>query len=617
MICRPFGRSRALQSVVLAFLVPQVFCFATPPPLALFPRNNDSSSDGLAPPLAPAPPHLNVYLPSLMLLAGAIVWAIALWILERIAQVPVSKVLSAPLPPHSSALRSRARRKPLPTMSPSAAAPPRITAMNGGGGGGSVRTAARSLSPRAREASRIPLVAPPHRRRQVPQSGSWAGATIAATILAGLSLAIVHFLAGDTASPGLIYLALFVALLIPVKRWGGYHARMSILSLTVRALTPSLTQRIHFTDVLFADFATSFARLGGDVYMSVVPLAVHAGGVRWWIEPAIVSVPFLIRFRQCIAELYQSSPSSALPAAGAATLATQRAYLPVPRSPRSRHMANALKYASSFPVIYLSAATRAASAAARFGNGAVVAQSINGSIAGPSASLIGMWGVAAFINTMYSYYWDVFMDWSLFVRPARGARGAAAGRMLSASTSISNISNQPAASLEHGGGTDHHDASQWPPLTRPVRAFTHAAPYYVAIVADFILRSLWILRLSSHVPVSPTFLSAAEIVRRGMWAVLRIEREWCINGVGADNEDDWDYTSDDDDIVAIHSDATADTWDSMPMVAVPRVPGKRSGGGSGVAALFEEGDSAVAMGIGAGSIEDEAELYMSSSSFSD
>ena len=61
-------------------------------------------------------------------------------------------------------------------------------------------------------------------------------------------------------------------------------------------------------------------------------------GLSRWILPSIMSLPYLVRLRQCIAE--HSSP-----------LNTSR-----------KHLYNAIKYASSFPVIFLSAAQRPSSA---------------------------------------------------------------------------------------------------------------------------------------------------------------------------------------------------------------------------------------------------------------
>mmetsp|Transcript_3784 Transcript_3784/g.12628 ORF Transcript_3784/g.12628 Transcript_3784/m.12628 type:complete len:689 (-) Transcript_3784:201-2267(-) len=102
-------------------------------------------------------------------------------------------------------------------------------------------------------------------------------------------------------------------------------------------------------------------------------------------------------------------------------------------------------------------------------------------------------------STLYSFTWDIMVDWSLVL--IRWPRG------------------------------------QWLPSVRlrPNRMYSGRALYCVAIVLDLFLRFLWTTtlipseRMLEQMPtfiaaVSP-FTAAAEVFRRAMWSVLRVESE--------------------------------------------------------------------------------------------
>jgi hypothetical protein len=100
------------------------------------------------------------------------------------------------------------------------------------------------------------------------------------------------------------------------------------------------------------------------------------------------------------------------------------------------------------------------------------------------------WIIIATISAFYSYIWDLKYDWALFEKGA------------------------PYRFLR-------------PFLCYPVTS------YYVIIVLDFILRMVWILTLSPNITNnafgSPQIFSLVtgmmEIVRRGIWNMLRVEKE--------------------------------------------------------------------------------------------
>lgn len=108
------------------------------------------------------------------------------------------------------------------------------------------------------------------------------------------------------------------------------------------------------------------------------------------------------------------------------------------------------------------------------------------------------WLTCFIISTLYSFSWDVFMDWGLGDR-------------------------------EHGG-------------LRAKLMFHHPWKYYVAIAVDFVLRFSWTLTLvpaTSQYPFSHyiqtrlvNVMAAIEISRRTMWSWLRLENEQLHNTAG-------------------------------------------------------------------------------------
>ena len=70
-----------------------------------------------------------------------------------------------------------------------------------------------------------------------------------------------------------------------------------------------------------------------------------------------------------------------------------------------------------------------------------------------------------------------------------------------------------------------------PPLLRSVLLYGHPSIYYASIILDLIMRYLWVVSLAPSLPLlimKPTlslFLGSIEIMRRGMWGILRVENE--------------------------------------------------------------------------------------------
>lgn len=120
----------------------------------------------------------------------------------------------------------------------------------------------------------------------------------------------------------------------------------SLLSLILPA--PLLLNPPTFPSILLADVLTSFAKVFGDVWLTacfLVPRKEHHtwwNGRGSWVVPLLVSLPYAIRLIQCLAE-YQHTGARKRLGVGSSTVKSKRP------------LANALKYASAFPVIWISA----------------------------------------------------------------------------------------------------------------------------------------------------------------------------------------------------------------------------------------------------------------------
>ena len=124
------------------------------------------------------------------------------------------------------------------------------------------------------------------------------------------------------------------------------NIRKTFWTSLLRILKPSFSQHISFGDILLADSLTSFAKVFGDVWLSICFLWPRREHHTWWngkgslAVPVLTSLPYLIRLRQCLSEYCTSSPIIR------SSNGTSR---------RSRKpLLNALKYASALPVIWLS-----------------------------------------------------------------------------------------------------------------------------------------------------------------------------------------------------------------------------------------------------------------------
>lgn len=308
------------------------------------------------------------------------------------------------------------------------------------------------------------------------------------------------------------YLLLLVVLFVlPLRRFSA-NGRVHFLKTLRRVSVGGIAQAQDgkFGDILLADVLTSYAKIIADLFVALCMFFQHNGSATkrpdracggQYLVPIIIAIPSLIRFRQCIIEyLRVRSANRRAGGIGAAGWGGQ-------------HLANALKYASAFPVIIFSALQRNLS--------------LNHEAIGlTETSLYRCWLVAVFINSFYSFYWDVEKDWDL--------------------TLFSSDRANP-----------HHEFG-----LRSRLYFSSKEVYYFAIVIDLLLRCTWSLKLSPHLDHFADFESGIflmeflEVGRRWMWIFFRVETEWVRNtkeaSLGAPGQDDvllGDYSSgkDDDD----------------------------------------------------------------------
>ncbi|KAG8900377.1 hypothetical protein FRB99_006100 [Tulasnella sp. 403] len=298
-----------------------------------------------------------------------------------------------------------------------------------------------------------------------------------------------------------------------------------------RCLFVSTNESIHFSDVILADIFTSFAKVLGDVYVSAYMIlpwgslkmsALQLHGLSEWIIPALISLPYIVRFRQCIAEYNYSNQTN------------------------TRSLLNALKYATSFPVIFLSAMQR------------YVIPDVN-SVDGTlhktwygENQIFRLWFLSVCISSLYSFWWDVTNDWGLdLLRPAPTNTSTAGyatpngSFAMSRQPSNTNLSDMPQSHLLAPSHSSHSAHTPKPPRPHPygLRAqLLYGSPfvYYVAITLNFILRFTWSMKLSTHLHTFAELetgvfvVEACELLRRWLWVFFRVEWEACKKGMVPD-----------------------------------------------------------------------------------
>ncbi|CRG89814.1 Xenotropic and polytropic retrovirus receptor 1 homolog [Talaromyces islandicus] len=239
-----------------------------------------------------------------------------------------------------------------------------------------------------------------------------------------------------------------------------------------------------FGDILLADALTSYAKVLGEIYInyclffsrtvSSTGKADRKCGAPF-IVPLIIAIPYAIRFRQCMIEFGRVRRAG--------------------DGWGGQHLANAIKYSTAFPVIIFTTLERNYS-------------STSSHILSETA-VSRLWALFSFINSSYSFYWDVTKDWDLTL-------------------------------LTKENRVRRHDH---PFGLRRVRTFLRKELYYGVIAIDLILRFTWLSRMSSrldrvnNVESGIFLLMFLEIARRWMWVFFRIETEWVRSNRGPAPDD--------------------------------------------------------------------------------
>ncbi|KAJ2799987.1 protein-ER retention protein [Coemansia guatemalensis] len=339
------------------------------------------------------------------------------------------------------------------------------------------------------------------------------------------------------------YLIIFAVLLLP-RRALCHSVRMQFLGLLARIAKPSFSDPVYLADIVIADILTSCARMFGDVLRIFCRFGLFlwpqersdqnrhtgldalAGLIREQhersactgtgiIDLVLVGAPYAFRLRQCINEYLKAPPAS---------------------SDARRHMANAIKYASSFPVIALSTTQRQVAV-----DGVMETKYSDWML----RTAYGMWVAAVTFNSLYSFYWDIAFDWDLGYT-AQGWRPSD----LVAPAEQSSKEQMPGEQLsrEQLRYRDTHAASPFEalardlpqhaelhpriqaPFLRPHLCFKKRSIYYATMATDLLLRITWAAKLSPYIQIDRMafgsfWLNALEIFRRWQWTFLRIEKE--------------------------------------------------------------------------------------------
>ncbi|KAI9375451.1 EXS family-domain-containing protein [Aspergillus egyptiacus] len=272
----------------------------------------------------------------------------------------------------------------------------------------------------------------------------------------------------------------FVILVLPFNRLARSGRRRFLVTLrriSIGGLAEA--QDGKFGDILLADALTSYAKVIADL---VVTFCLFFGketsstskpdrhyGSNCMV-PLLIAIPSMIRLRQCLIEYVRVCRTSS-----------------VHGNNGGQHLANALKYATAFPVIILAAKLRNYSPFDFYGISEV--------------TLSRLLYFFTFVNSSYSFYWDVTKDWDL--------------------TLLSESRND----------------NEYPFGLRRYRYFTDQQ-YYAAIAIDFTIRFSWMTRfIPGFLWLSETefglfVLMFLEVARRWMWVFIRVEAEWVRNSRG-------------------------------------------------------------------------------------
>jgi len=272
----------------------------------------------------------------------------------------------------------------------------------------------------------------------------------------------VHYEDSETPErilPIALWIITAVFLLNPFK-WFIRKGRWGVVKVALRILFAPF-YRVRFGDFWFADQLNSIVVILLDFEFMICFFTYLwpndenedgkvCNGNRYAVRPFISCLPALWRLLQCL-----------------------RVYYDTKHYP---HLINAGKYCTTFPVVVLFALftldNRTLSEDLEFHS--------------KEGYLFTAWLLSSIIHAVYTFVWDVYMDWGLF-----------------------------------------HSKD----LLRPTIIYRWKVLYYLAIVEDLLLRFAWSLKLSlglqlrANVNLIYTALATLEILRRFVWNFFRVEYE--------------------------------------------------------------------------------------------
>ncbi|KAK3040105.1 hypothetical protein RJ639_027831 [Escallonia herrerae] len=298
--------------------------------------------------------------------------------------------------------------------------------------------------------------------REIWKCATWMTIIVPTSMTAYLYLYSHGEVSLAASQPVLLYAAVAMALIFPFDIFY-LSSRYFLLRTLWRIVFPlqasySLSA-ITFADFFVADILTSMSKVFSDLERSVCRMVHRQVATIAWFEadsvcgshaiaiPIVLVLPYIFRLLQCLRQYKDTGERTTL--------------------------LNALKYSTAVPVIFLSALKYH-----------VFPDSWT-SIYRP------LWLVSSFLNSSYSFYWDVNRDWDL-----------------SGFTRIFKFSKPHFFShLLYG--------RNW--------------VYVWAIGSNLILRCTWTYKLSAHLRhnyLTLFTITALEIFRRFQWVFFRVENEW-------------------------------------------------------------------------------------------
>ncbi|TPX43213.1 hypothetical protein SeLEV6574_g05190 [Synchytrium endobioticum] len=270
---------------------------------------------------------------------------------------------------------------------------------------------------------------------------------------------------GESAAVNIVSSTYALILILTILPFNVFYRslRLKFLRSLKRIAFGTFHSEVPFSDVILADILTSFSRVFGDLqivfwtlvmpneesqtsevldqnqpYQSDVASTKLIASWTDLVAPILICSPFIFRLRQCIAEYNLSAEPAA----------------------KNRHLTNAAKYLSALPVIISSFLINWLRIRYRGIGSNQYGSSLDEMVKIESKLdfVVGIWLVSSLANSLFSLYWDVIMDWSLFRRR-------------------------------------HRHLPAFPIFLRPILHFRKPSAYYAAIVINTVLRLAWIIKV--------------------------------------------------------------------------------------------------------------------------